>query len=152
LVKDLDELTSIELLDHVGWRLWLAAAGWKIEFEAGMRGLGYEWFGEARSNLLAYIGPRGIRQKVLVERAAMSKQAVQQLLDELVEEGVVERVQDRHDRRGKFIRYTRAGLKVLRDANVVKTSIEDRYRTKLGDAAFRQLMDSLRRLGDSGAG
>jgi DNA-binding MarR family transcriptional regulator len=148
MVKPLDEL-PVELLDHVGWRLWRLSGQWKTQFEAGMRARGYQWFGEARSNVLGFLDRGGLRQKELVRRMGVSKQAVQQLVDGLVEDGVVERRPDPTDLRGNMIVFTRAGRAMLRDANIVKLAIEDAYRAKIGDKEFRRLMDILRNLDES---
>ena len=145
MVKPLDEI-SVELLDHVGWRLWRISGQWKAQFEAGMRARGYPWFGEARSNVIGFLDRGGLRQKELVRRMGVSKQAVQQLVDELVGEGIVERRPDPADQRGNIIVFTRAGRAMLRDANEVKLSIEEAYRAKIGEKEFRRLMDILRNL------
>ena len=150
MVKPLDDI-SVKLLDHVGWRLWRISGQWKAQFEAGMRARGYSWFGEARSNVVGFIGQNGLRQKELVRRMGLSKQAVQQLVDELVAEGIVERRPDPKDLRGNIIAFTRAGLAMLRDANVVKLSIEDAYKGKIGDKEFQRLMKTLRDLDEEQA-
>jgi DNA-binding MarR family transcriptional regulator len=148
MVKPLDE-NPVELLDHVGWRLWRISGQWKALFEAGMRARGYKWFGEARSNVVGFIGRNGLRQKQLVIRMGLSKQAVQQLVDELVEEGIVERRPDPADLRGNIVTFTRAGRAMLRDANAVKLCIEDTYRKKIGDREFHRLMEILRDLDEN---
>ena len=145
MVKPLDE-HSVELLDHIGWRLWRISGQWKAQFEAGMQARGYPWFGEARSNVIGFVDREGLRQKELVRRMGLSKQAVQQLVDELVEEGIVERRPDPADLRGNIVTFTRAGRAMLRDANIVKLAIEDAYRAKIGDKEFRRLMEILRDL------
>ena len=145
MVKSLDEQPP-PLLDHVGWRLWRVSSQWKARFEAGMRARGYAWFGEARSNVIGFLDREGLRQKELVKRMGFSKQAVQQLVDELVRDGIVERRPDPADLRGNIIAFTRAGRAMLQDANAVKLSIEAAYRAKLGTKEFRQLMMMLRHL------
>ena len=70
---------------------------------------------------------RGIRQSALIERVATTKQAVQQILDGLEAEGIVERIADPADGRGKYVRYTGEGLRALRDGDRVKREIEQRY-------------------------
>ena len=145
MVKRLDD-NHPALLDHVGWRLWRVSGQWKEAFEAGMRARGYPWFGEARSNVIAHLERNGIRQKELVKRMGLSKQAVQQLVDELVVDGLVERRPDLADKRGNIVAFTRAGLAMLADANDVKLSIEASYRRKLGASGFRELMRALRTL------
>ncbi|WP_366664091.1 MarR family winged helix-turn-helix transcriptional regulator [Mesorhizobium sp.] len=79
-------------------------------------------------------------------RAAISKQAVQQLLDGLEAEGVLERLPDPRDGRGKLVRYTRKGLDALRDGDRIKLQIERGYVDRIGRERFAALMDALRAL------
>ena len=82
----------------------------------------------------------------MIERVATTKQAVQQILDGLEAEGIVERVADPADGRGKFVRYTPQGLQALRDGDRIKREIEKRYERKIGAARLAALMDALRAL------
>lgn len=145
MVKSLDE-KSDKLPDHVGWRLWNASHAWQAEFADAMRGAGHFWFTEARAALLGHLARKGARQSALIDRMAISKQAVQQLLDGLEAEGVVERLPDPQDGRGKLICYTQKGLAALRDGDRIKREIERRYVERLGQARFAALMDALRAL------
>lgn len=145
MVKLLDE-NSEPLPDHVGWRLWQANRAWQTEFAAAMRAAGHGWFTEARAGLLGHVARGGVRQSMLIERAGITKQAVQQLLDGLEAERVIERLADAKDRRGKHIRYTPYGLSALRDGDRIKLEIEKRYRDRIGDVNFDALMRALRAL------
>lgn len=145
MVKVLDEKTET-LLDHVGWRFWQANRRWQRDFAEAMRAAGHDWFSEARAALLGNIPRRGLAQSVLIERAGISKQAVQQLLDGLERDGVIERCPDPGDRRGKLIRYTPKGLRALADGERIKLTIEESYRARIGDSAFDDLMAALRLL------
>ncbi|PWK65265.1 MarR family winged helix-turn-helix transcriptional regulator [Aminobacter sp. AP02] len=148
MVKQLDENTEEPLPDHLGWRLWQASRAWQAEFAAAMRTAGHVWFSESRAGLLGHIPRRGTRQSALIERAGISKQAVQQLLDGLEAEGVIERLADPDDKRGKLVHYTALGLAALRDGDRIKLEIESGYRERLGQGSFEALMQALRRLGD----
>lgn len=145
MVKKLDD-SYPELIDHVGWRLWNAAARWKEAFDAGMVARGYPWYAEARSGVLVHVGGKGIRQSALVRRMRLSKQAVQQLVDELVADGIVERLPDPADARGRIVVLTAAGNRLARVANEVKRELDAEARHKLGDEGFEALMIALRRL------
>lgn len=145
MVKQLDEIPEPSL-DHVGWRLWQANRAWQAEFAAAMRAAGHGWFTEARAGLLGHIARSGVRQSMLIDRAGITKQAVQQLLDGLEAEGVIARLSDAKDRRGKQIRYTPYGLSALRDGDRIKLEIEKRYRDRIGDVDFEALMRALRAL------
>ncbi|GAA4106858.1 MarR family winged helix-turn-helix transcriptional regulator [Aminobacter aganoensis] len=148
MVKQLDETGAGALPDHVGWRLWQASRAWQAEFAEAMRAAGHGWFSESRAGLLGHIPRRGAKQAALIERAGISKQAVQQLLDGLEAEGVIERAADPGDRRGKLVIYTRKGLEALDDGDRIKLDIEKRYRERLGEGPFAALMAALRGLAE----
>jgi len=148
VVKELDEKTKA-LPDHVGWRLWQASRTWQAEFAAAMRAAGHGWLSEARAGLLGHIPRGGIRQAALIERSAISKQAVQQLLDGLEAEGVLQRLPDPRDGRGKLVGYTPKGLDALRDGDRIKLQIENGYIERIGQQRFAALMDALRTLDTS---
>ncbi|CDX23978.1 Transcriptional regulator [Mesorhizobium sp. ORS 3324] len=150
MVKELDERAEA-LPDHIGWRLWRASRSWQAEFADAMRAAGHGWFSEARAGLLGHIPRNGTRQSALIERAAISKQAVQQLLDGLEAEGVLERLPNPRDGRGKLVRYTRKGLDALRDGDRIKLQIERSYIDRIGRQRFSAMMDALRAL-DAGQG
>jgi DNA-binding MarR family transcriptional regulator len=134
--------------DHIGWTLWRAAQVWRRAFTAAMVAAGHDWFGQARGNLMVHIGPNGIRQADLVERSRLTKQAVQQFVDELVADGILMRTKDEADARARWVRLTPAGEAAMRDADRIKTEIEDQWRARLGSAAFDQMDALLRRVAD----
>lgn len=136
--------TASELIDHIGWDLWRVTEGWKNRFTTQMVAQGFGWFGEARGNLVQHIGRNGIAQTALAAKAGMSKQAVQQHLDDLVRDGAVERVPDRNDARRKIIRFTALGFDAMTVANDVKRDIEDQYRQLIGADAMDGLTEALR--------
>jgi len=129
--------------EHVGWDLWRATAAWKRRFTREMLACGHLWYGEARGNLIQHIPRHGVAQTALVKRTGLSKQAVQQLLDELVHDGIVRRRPDPADARRKLIAYTRAGSTALDDADEIKRAIENEYRAAMGAPALRALKGAL---------
>jgi DNA-binding MarR family transcriptional regulator len=132
--------------DHIGWTIWQAAQAWRTEFTAAMVASGHGWFGQARGNLMVHIGPSGLRQGDLALRARLTKQAVQQFVDELVSDGILMRVPDHEDARAKRLMLTKAGLAAMRDADRIKAEIESRWRDRLGSADFDRLDALLRRV------
>lgn len=144
MVKRLDEKEMLP--DHIGWRLWVANREWQKTFVSAMKASGNEWFTEARAALMGHIPRGGIRQSALLERVGTTKQAVQQVLDGLEAEGVIERVVDSDDKRGKIVRYTEKGLAALKQGDRIKREIETEYRGRLGSSNFDTLMAALRTL------
>lgn len=104
---------------------------------------GHVWYAEARSSVVPYIGMDGVRQADLVRAMGLTKQAVQQLVDDLEAEGIVERRPDPNDRRGKIVSFTSKGVAAQQDADAVKQRVEAEFRAKLGDAAFEALVEAL---------
>ncbi len=151
MVKILDENPG-DLIDHVGWRLWLANRNWQKEFVAAMRAAGHGWFTDARATLLAHIARNGTPQSRIIERMGVSKQAVQQLIDGLEVEGMVERLPDPEDRRGRIVRHTVRGQAAMRDADAIKQRIEQAYRKRLGTARFEALREALALLNEGERG
>ena len=132
--------------DHIGWTLWQATHAWRRAFVTAMAEAGHGWFAQGRGNILVYIGPDGIRQGELAEKAGLTKQAVQQFVDELVRDGIVQRTPDDTDARARRVRLTPAGEAAMRDADRIKVQIEDRWRKLLGNDGFTRLDDALRQV------
>lgn len=132
--------------DHIGWTLWRATLAWRKDFVAAMAAAGHVWFAQARGNILVHIGPNGIRQGDLAEKAGLTKQAVQQFVDDLVQDGIVMRTQDDSDARARRVRLTPAGEAAMRDADQIKLQIETRWRDLLGDTGFDKLDSALRQV------
>lgn len=132
--------------DHIGWTLWQATQAWRRDFVSGMVAAGHGWFAQARGNLLVHIGPGGIRQGDLAEKAGLTKQAVQQFVDELVSDGIVMRTPDDADARARRVRLTPAGEAAMQDADRIKLQIETAWRERLGSDSFDQLDALLHRV------
>ena len=143
MVKSLDDISYPPLEDHVGWRLWQVSEAWKKQFDAAMVERGHAWFGEARGQVVRHLGPKGLPQSSLVFHMGLTKQAVQQLLDDLVSDGVLARKPDPADKRSNLIVLTPLGLQALHDANKIKKRIEKDYENLLGTRKFAALMQGL---------
>ncbi len=147
LVKQLDD-TDLASIDHIGLALWRAAQQWRNRMRAELAARGYPWHQGAAGEVLAHLGPSGISQAALTERMGLSKQAVQQLVDQLEAQGVVERVPDPTDGRARRIVLTELGLADFAERNRVKRAIERQYRERLGPEAFEALQAALAKLAD----
>ena len=139
----LDEKAGPALIDHVGWRLWRLARQWKVEFDTQMLARGYPWVAEARGAVVGHLRPGGLPQSELAGLLGVSKQAVQQFVDELVEEGAVERIVDPSDARGRIVRLTKRGVGFIEDGNIVKRQIEARYGERIGSKKLEALNAAL---------
>ena len=146
LVKPLDDNAPPPLIDHIGWRLTRLSRQWKVLFDAEMTRRGHAWMAEARGAVIGHLRPGGLSQSALTAAMGITKQAVQQLVDELVAEGIVERVPDPADGRGRLVRFTRKGIRALEESNAVKQQIEAEWRAALGSARYDALVEALDQL------
>lgn len=132
--------------DHLGLQLSRAALDWRSRMRGEMASRGYPWHQEARGEVLAHLGEAGLSQTELTARMGFSKQAVQQLIDQLAADGVVERRPDPADKRARRIELTELGLRDLGERQKVRRSIEADYRLKLGDKRYKRLEKALKKL------
>lgn len=145
MVKKTDD-KDLKSIDHIGLALWRAAQLWRQRMAAEMAARGYPWHLEARGDVLSHLGPSGRSQTDLTTALGMSKQAVQQLIDQLETDGVVKRVTEPKDKRAKRIELTQLGLEDFAMRNKVKRAIGTEYQQKLGDAHFEALKIALTKL------
>lgn len=143
MVKEVDDIR----VDHVGWRLWDAAAVWKEKFAAEMVAAGHDWYAEARSSVIPYVGLTGTRQADIVARMGLSKQAVQQLIVDLEQSGILRRDPDPNDGRGKIVLFTEKGLAAQQDSQRAKEKVQAEMKVILGDREFEWLMETLKKIG-----
>jgi DNA-binding MarR family transcriptional regulator len=88
----------------------------------------------------------GTRLTELARRASMSKQAMGQLVDEVERLGYVERVSDTTDGRAKIVRFTQAGLELIKDGTDIATAIQREYAKLIGKKKLNLLRKILEEL------
>ena len=118
------------------WRLTLTAA--LVKRNAAVLGAGAE--------LLAELTLSGISQSLLAERMGLTKQAVQQSLDQLEKLGLIRREPDPVDRRAKYVILTEAGLLALETRRDAEKEAERLLKDTLGKKALKQLGKGLKKL------
>ena len=100
----------------------------------------------AHAAVFVTIDREGSRLTRLAERAAMTPQAMGELVDDLVARGYLERVPDPADRRAKLIMLTDLGFQALQAAFDTILEIEAELRAELGAGGLTKLQRGLRRL------
>ena len=97
----------------------------------------------AHTTLFPHIDFDGVRLTELARRVGHTKQAVAQVVDELVEMGALEKVKDPSDGRAKLIRFSAEGRPGLLAGLVVLGSIESELGAALGRERMMRLHDDL---------
>lgn len=97
----------------------------------------------AHTSLFPHIDQAGTRLTELARRLGISKQAVAQLVDELEQMGVIERLADPEDGRAKLIRFSRKAGRSLLDGLRHLQTIEAELAGELGVARMQALHEGL---------
>jgi DNA-binding MarR family transcriptional regulator len=141
---------SVKMLDgtpkpRLGALLDVASAAWRSDVRAALDKRRAPALG-AGADLLAQITLAGISQSLLAERLGLSKQAVQQSLDQLERLGLVRRAPDPVDKRAKYAVLTETGLLALEARRDAEREVERAWQERLGKKAFGRLRKTLRKV------
>jgi DNA-binding MarR family transcriptional regulator len=99
--------------------------------------------------VLQFPGPDGVRPGTLAERAGMSKQAMNQLLQSLEAAGYIARSAAQDDGRTRVVRFTKRGRSAYARIADVLRDIEHEWSTELGPKSFAELKTLLTRVWES---
>ena len=98
------------------------------------------------SQLVPNLPESGMGMSALAALVQQSIQRTGQLVQQLEEDGYVERIQDESDGRAKRVVYTRRGRKLLRDIAELQDEITREFRSVLGAGRFDALLEDLAEL------
>jgi DNA-binding MarR family transcriptional regulator len=110
---------------------------------------GFEELRVPHMAVLQFPGPDGVRPGTLAERAAMSKQAMNQLLRSLENLGYIIRSDAPDEGRARIIHFTKRGRAAYSKVHHILRDIEREWRVELGPKNFAQLKELLSRVWDS---
>jgi DNA-binding MarR family transcriptional regulator len=135
------------MADDLGKLLLAAGESWQAKLRGGLADQVPAAALGAGAAVLAQLDPgAGIAQTVLTARMALSKQAVQQLLDQLEAQGLVRREPDPADKRAKRVLLTEAGTAAATARAGAASALDDQLRDVLGRKRFKSLRKALREL------
>jgi DNA-binding MarR family transcriptional regulator len=100
----------------------------------------------AHGKVFETVSGEGARLTDMAERALLTKQSMQYLVDDLERLGYVERIPDPGDRRAKLVRLTARGRQVVIVGREAIAALEERWIERLGEAKMRRLRRLLEEL------
>jgi DNA-binding MarR family transcriptional regulator len=100
----------------------------------------------AGAELLGQLTLSGISQSLLAERMGLTKQAIQQSLDQLEKHALIRREADPVDRRAKYVVLTEQGLYALELRRDAEREAEQALKAALGKKTLKQLGKGLKKL------
>ena len=123
-----------------------AAEAQKARFRRQMAARGFTAHNGAAGEVLLHLAPGGMSQTALTAAMGLSKQAVQQLLDQLETGNYIRREPDPADRRAKRIIPTDFGAREFAERRKVLAELDADTRDRLGKKLLGKLEKALRKL------
>ena len=137
------------MADDLGKLLQAAADSWHAQLRSALADHMPTAALGAGAAVLPHLGGGGLLQSELTARMGLSKQAIQQLLDQLETQGLVRRVPDAVDKRAKRVELTEAGAAAAARRQNAEAALEDHLRNELGKKRFKAVRKALRELSAS---
>lgn len=135
------------MADDLGKLLQQADESWQARLRRGLAEQVPTAALGAGAAVLARLDPAaGMSQTALTAQMGLSKQAVQQLLDQLEAQGLVRREPDPADKRAKRIILTAPGAEAALRRAAASATLEGQLRETLGRKRFKALRKALRDL------
>jgi DNA-binding MarR family transcriptional regulator len=131
---------------HTGHLLQRPARYFEVMLIERLHAAGHTDLTVAHTSVFSVIDAEGTAIGVLARRAGVTKQAMSQLVDDLVVKGYVERHEDPHDRRSRLVILTEKSLALSPLSSRFITEIEDGYRAALGPEGFDTLRELLEKI------
>jgi DNA-binding MarR family transcriptional regulator len=105
----------------------------------------------AQMKIAQRIGPEGTRLTELAAQAQVTKQTAGFLVDQLEQQGYIERVPDPTDARARLVRFSMQGERMVPTAAAAVTEVEQEWARFLGTErmnALREILTDLRTITD----
>lgn len=103
----------------------------------------------AHTRLFPHIDVAGTRLTELARRVGITKQAVGQLVDELVSLGALELAEDPDDRRARLVRFSPGGVAAIEQGLGVLAGLEKEVTRRVGRGRMKALHETLLLLSDA---
>jgi DNA-binding MarR family transcriptional regulator len=134
-------MSSLELPENplIGALLRVPAQAIHRRIIAGLHLSGFRDLRLPHMGVLQYPGPDGCRPSELAERAGMSKQAMNQLLQSLERLGYLSRRDVKEDQRARRVHFTARGRAAWAKVHEILAEIEADWRTTLGEKDLSRL-------------
>lgn len=127
-------------------QLFMRAFYWADEgLQNTLKRKGWPTITRAQSLVFVNIGEGVTRPSEIAARVGVTRQAIHQTINELVELGFLTLEPDPRDRRAKVVVYTETGAKIGRDAVEALRQVEQALSSRIGDERVDALRDALTR-------
>jgi MarR family transcriptional regulator for hemolysin len=140
----MDELSSDER-HQFAFEVAVVARRWRTRLDERLKDLGMS---QARWVALHWLGlfPEGLSQTVLAERTAVEAPTLIRVVDQLEQQGLIERRAEPGDRRIKRLCITEAAKPIVEEIGVIAEALRHEAMADIPIEDLRMAMDVLRRV------
>lgn len=136
-------MSNIHHKKFIGQLLLKSFKELNLKVTESLKQVGYDDIMPSQAEILACIADDSISAVEISRLLGITKQAVGSSIKQLERNGYVEKQLNRLDARSAIVHLSPKGLRVVHDAQEIKTNIEKEYAEKLGDEQFANLKDLL---------
>lgn len=112
-----------------------------------MADAGYGEFTLSQMSVTRNLDVDGTRATEIARRAGITKQSVGELIGQIEDIGLIERIPDPNDKRARIVHFTPAGLAWLAAFEIAVNQAENEMRKALGAATFKLVKQGLEQYG-----
>ena len=125
-------------------QLFMRAFYWADEgLQNTLKRKGWPTITRAQSLVFVNIGEGVTRPSEIASRVGVTRQAIHQTINELVDMGFLKLEPDPRDRRAKVVVYTESGAKIGKDAVEALQQVEAALSSRIGEERVNALRDAL---------
>ncbi|MFS8977876.1 winged helix DNA-binding protein [Cupriavidus necator] len=133
--------------NNIGRLLNMAVQRFEKRVLQVMAEAGYGEFTLSQMSITRNLDAGGTRATEIARRADITKQSAGELIGQLEEIGLIERIPDPDDKRARIVQFTSAGLAWLEAFEIAIKQAEHEMREELGAATFKLLKQGLAQFG-----
>lgn len=133
--------------DNIGRLLNMAVQRFEKRVLEVMAEAGYGVYTLSQMAITRNLDVGGTRATEIARRAGITKQSVGELIGQLEDTGLIERIPDPDDKRARIVHFTAEGLAWLEAFEIAVKQSESEMREELGTAAFKLLKQGLAQYG-----
>lgn len=147
--KDKNDQIAVESWPPTGPMLEWAAEAYRSRAVEKIRAAGHGGIRASHLSVLRHLEAGGTRTTQLGRRAGMTKQAMGQLVREMVDMGYLTLTPDDSDRRAKLVVLTEPGVALAADATKAVEDVQGEFKDALGKGGLKELRKLLGRISDA---
>jgi DNA-binding MarR family transcriptional regulator len=132
---------------RLGQTLMLVARDFQRRLDTDLANRGIRGIRHRHNDVFLHLGHHGPSRSVdLAQAAGIRPQSMTKIIDELEEQGLLQRKPDPHDSRAKLVDFTREGRKLIDDLSESTARVWHEYQALLGKGELKRTTANLEAL------